>query len=161
MSMIQKSSVNIDERTREKLIVLLNSRVGLFTELQVQTKLAHWNVRGPHFLAYHELFDSVTNHLLEAQDLMAERASTLGGYAGMTLPEVMQNTLLPPWPIEIRQDSKLIRVIGELLSKAADLIREDINRAASIGDADTADLFTEISRQLDKDLWFVEAHYLV
>lgn len=161
MAMVQKSSINIDEGTREKLVALLNNRVGLFTDLYIQTKLAHWNVRGPHFFLYHELFDAIAGHLLEAQDMTAERAATLGGFAGMTIQDVVSENALPIWPMEMRQDSQLIRTIGDRLNMVAALVRGDINQAASLGDADTADLFTELSRQLDKDLWLVESHYLL
>lgn len=153
------TSVNLAENVREELVTLLNRRVGLFTDLYVQTKLAHWNVRGPHFIAYHELFDSIAGHLLEAQDSMAERAAALGGQAGMTVQAVAEESGLGQWPIETRQDSAVIRLVGDRLARAAGQIRADIDTAANLGDADTADLFTEVSRQLDQDLWFVEAHY--
>ena len=140
------------------MITLLNQRVGLFVDLYIQIKLAHWNIRGPHFIAYHELFDSIAGHVLESQDTMAERATTLGGTAGHTVQEIAQTTKLSPWPIAIRQDSQVIAMVADRLGYAANLIRDDIDTAANLGDADTADLFTEVSRQLDKDLWFVEAH---
>ena len=36
--------------------------------------------------------------------------------------------------------------------------RKGIDQANDLGDPDTADLFTEVSRGIDKWLWFVEAH---
>jgi starvation-inducible DNA-binding protein len=36
--------------------------------------------------------------------------------------------------------------------------RKAIGEADELGDLDTADLFTEVSRGIDKWLWFVEAH---
>ncbi len=157
----QKSSINLSESVREQLASVLNQRVGLFTDLYLQTKLAHWNVRGPHFIAYHELFDAIAAHLLTAQDTMAERSAALGGVAGMTVQDIASQTALPAWPIRTREDSQVIRMLGERLAVAANLIREDIDTAEELGDQDTADLFTEVSRQLDQDLWFVEAHYQV
>ncbi len=159
MTTLHHTSVNLPENVREELVRLLNRRVGLFTDLYVQTKLAHWNVRGPHFIAYHELFDSIASHLLVAQDSMAERAAALGGQAGMTVQAVAEESGLGQWPIETRQDSVVIHLVGDRLARAAGQIRRDIDTAANLGDADTADLFTEVSRQLDQDLWFVEAHY--
>ncbi len=159
MTKLYQTSVNLAENVREELVFLLNRRVGLFTDLYVQTKLAHWNVRGPHFIAYHELFDSIADHTLEAQDSMAERAATLGGQAGITIQAAAEQSGLSPWPLDTRQDTAVIRLLGERLHHAADQIRADIDTAANLGDADTADLFTEVSRQLDKDLWLVEAHY--
>ncbi len=158
MSKLNKTAINLDTSAREQLVALLNQRVGLFTDLYVQTKLAHWNVRGPHFIAYHELFDSIAAHLLTAQDSMAERAATLGGSAGMTVQDIAKDTTLAAWPIKTRQDHDVIRILEERLGQAGNYIREDIDTAAKLGDADTADLFTEVSRELDHDLWFVEAH---
>lgn len=159
MANLEQTAVNLPEPTRVRLVERLNERVGLFTDLYVQAKLAHWNVRGPHFLAYHELFDTVAAHVLAAQDKLAERAATLGGEAGLTVQEVADKTALPVWPRSTRADRDVIQLLGARLGEAANRIRGDIDWAAELGDADTADLFTEVSRQLDQDLWFVEAHY--
>ena len=96
MTKLYQTSVNLAENVREELVFLLNRRVGLFTDLYVQTKLDHGNVRGPHFIAYHELFDSIADHILEAQDSMAERAATLGGQAGMTIQAAAEQSGLIP-----------------------------------------------------------------
>lgn len=161
MSTLHATAIDLKESVREDLVSRLNARVGLFTDLYVQIKLAHWNVRGSHFIAYHELFDTIADHVLEAQDTLAERAATLGGTAGLTVQEVSQQAVLPAWPLTTRRDTEVIRLVGERLARTAQLIRQDIDAATALGDADTADLFTEVSRQVDKDLWFVEAHYQV
>jgi starvation-inducible DNA-binding protein len=157
--MLYNSSVDLPLSTRENLVDLLNARVGLLTDLYTQTKLAHWNVRGPHFIAYHELFDGIAGRILDAQDALAERAAQLGGAAGQTIQQVAASTSVEAWPMETRQGSDVIHGLGQRLEHVANLIRADIDRATQLKDADTADLFTEVSRQLDKDLWFVEAHY--
>lgn len=158
MAKLNKTAIKLDESAREQLVALLNQRVGLLTDLYVQTKLAHWNVRGPHFIAYHELFDAIAGHLLTAQDAMAERAATLGGSAGMSVQDIAERSVLAPWPIQSRRDHDVIRLLEERLGHASNYIREDIDTATKLGDADTADLFTEVSRELDHDLWFLEAH---
>lgn len=117
--------------------------------------MAYCNVGGPHFIAYHELFDSIADHLLEDQDLMAERAAMLGAVSGQMVEEVSGSPLLPGWPKAVRADRQVIPLLGERIAQAANLIRADIDTAANLGDADTADLFTEVPRQPDKDLWFV------
>lgn len=159
MSSLQPTVINLPDNVREDLSALLNARVGLFTDLYVQMKLAHWNVRGPHFIAYHQLFDEIAGHVLEAQDSMAERAATLGSAAGMTVQQISRESDLPTWPMGVQEDREVIRLVGERLGHAANLIRHNIDTATHQEDADTADLLTEISRELDHDLWFVEAHY--
>lgn len=158
MEKLQTTQINIDAKVRQSLVTVLNQREGVLTDLYVQTKLAHWNVRGAHFMAYHELFDQIAEHILGAQDTMAERAAQLGGQAGMTLQSIAQETILPVWPIDVRADREVMGLVSERLALVANLIRGDIDRATELGDADTADLLTEVSRQLDKDLWFIEAH---
>ncbi len=158
MTKLNKTAINLDASLREQLVALLNQRVGLLMDLYIQTKLAHWNVRGPHFIAYHELFDAIAGHLLEAQDSIAERAATLGGSAGMTVQDIAQDSPLTTWPMGTRQDHDVIGLLAERLGQVSNYIRQDIDSSTKLGDADTADLFTEVSRELDHDLWFLEAH---
>lgn len=159
MSSLQATAINVPDNIREEVSALLNARVGLFADLYIQVKLAHWNVRGPHFIAYHQLFDDIADHVLEAQDSMAERAATLGATAGMTVQQISRESDLASWPLGVREDREVIRLVGERLGHAANLIRHDIDAVGELADQDSADLLTEVSRQLDKDLWFVEAHY--
>ena len=155
---LEPTRIEIPEPVRESLVDLLNDAVVQLTDLGIQTKLAHWNVRGPHFIAYHELFDEVAGHVVEATDAVAERAVMLGGHAGAPVGQIAQETILPPWPLEQRQDREVIRLLRERVALVANRIRRAIDTAAEASDADTADLFTEVSRQMDKDLWFLEAH---
>lgn len=150
--------IALDPPVREQLVALLNAQVALLTDLWYQTKLAHWNVRGPHFHAYHELFDAVADHVAESLDDVAERAVTLGGVAGTSLRAAAAASGLPEWETAERQDHVVLRRLADRLGTAANQVRQAIDHAARLGDADTADLFTEVSRRLDKDLWFLEAH---
>ena len=72
---------DLPEDTRTAIITTLNLRLADAIALQTQAKQAHWNVKGPHFIGLHELFDRVSGAILETIDLIAERAVQLGGVA--------------------------------------------------------------------------------
>lgn len=150
--------IDMGSEQRTVMVDLLNDAVAHLIDLHNQVKLAHWNVRGPHFIAYHELFDKVADHVTDAADMAAERATTLGGTAGATVHRIAQTTRLPEWPMNERRDSVVIRTLADRVAAVGNQVRKAIDTATEAGDAGTADLFTEISRQMDQDLWFLEAH---
>lgn len=139
------------------MIDLLNHHVTDLTDLFIQTKLAHWNVRGPHFISYHELFDVLAGHLADITDTVAERVTALGGTAGLPVQEIASTTSLPEWRLQTMKDLSVVETLAERWAIVANSAREAIVTSAA-EDPDTSDLFTEVSRQLDKDLWFLEAH---
>jgi starvation-inducible DNA-binding protein len=144
--------------TREKMADLLNANLADAIDLALQAKQAHWNVKGPSFIALHELFDKVRDEVDEWVDLIAERAVILGGVADGTLLTVSQKTRLPAYGVKLGDGRAHVEALSDALAGFGKTIREAIEIAASAGDADTADLFTEVSRGADKMLWFVEAH---
>ena len=144
--------------TRQTLSRLLNDRLADLIDLQLQAKQAHWNVKGPHFIALHELFDSVSEEVTEFIDTVAERIVALGGTAEGTLQVVGQRSSLPPYSTSLTNGRDHVDALSTAMSVAGKSIRATIDQATELGDANTADLFTGISRELDKKLWFVEAH---
>jgi|SRR5688572_10254025 len=149
---------DLPEPVRSKMVELLNARLADSIDLELQSKQAHWNVKGPHFIALHELFDKVHDTVEEHVDLIAERALQLGGSADGTLASVAKRTTLPRYGAEIVAGPDHVRALSGALAAAAKGARAAIETATEIGDAATADLFTEVVRDLDKQLWFVEAH---
>lgn len=149
--------IDLDPHIRSQVAQILNDAAVTLTDLYVQSKLAHWNVRGPHFIAYHELFDQVAEHVQESLDSVAERAVTLGSSGGQPIGQVAQLSPLDPWPMGERHDQHVIRILSDRLGVAANQIRSAIAQTAEL-DPGSSDLFTEVSRQLDQDLWFLEAH---
>jgi starvation-inducible DNA-binding protein len=115
-------------------------------------------VKGPNFIALHELFDSVAEEIIGYVDDVAERITTLGGTADGTLGGVAKATSLKPYPTNISDGVAHVDALSDALTAAGKLVRAAIDESDELGDADTADLFTGISRGLDKKLWFVEAH---
>jgi starvation-inducible DNA-binding protein len=150
--------VDIPAGKREAMIAGLNARLADTADLASQVKQSHWNVKGPEFMQLHLLFDELYGRLLEHVDLIAERATALGGKAMGTARMAAANSELPELPQDISLGMDYVRALVERYGLLATRIRAAIDVAAEHGDADTADVFTEISRALDKDLWFLEAH---
>ena len=144
---------------REKLVDLLNARLADALDLQSQAKQAHWNVKGPQFIALHELFDKVAEGAEEAVDLIAERVVQLGGTALGTVRMAARESALQEYPPDITSGPDHLEALSNALAAFGKSAREAIDASAELGDADTADIFTEISLDADNLLWFVEAHH--
>jgi len=143
---------------REQLVDLLNRQLADTLDLYTQTKYAHWNVKGGDFIQLHELFDELAGHLIAYVDLIAERATSLGGTALGTARMAATATTLPEFPVGIVEGADVVGVVADRFGAYAAGTRSAIDEAEKLGDADTNDLFVEVSRQIDKDLWFLEAH---
>ncbi|GDY10619.1 MAG: DNA starvation/stationary phase protection protein Dps [Planctomycetota bacterium] len=155
---MQATKNDLSELKRIPLAVLLNQALAELIDLQLQAKQAHWNVKGPNFIALHELFDTVSADAAAFADSVAERITALGGQAEGTINVVGRRTTLRAYPVEIVAGRDHVEALSTSMAVVGKSIRSSIDRAVELGDADTADLFTEISRGLDKKLWFVESH---
>ncbi len=149
---------DLSEPVRIKAIELLNERLADGIDLQTQTKQAHWNVKGPNFIGLHELFDQVNEAVTEYVDIIAERAVQLGGVAQGTARTVAQRSSLAEYPAGAADGRSHVEALSSALAAFGKKARAAIDKANEFGDLDTADLFTEVSRGIDKWLWFVEAH---
>ena len=143
---------------RVEVTELLNARLADAIDLGAQSKYAHWNVKGPNFIALHELFDKVAESLEDQVDVLAERITALGGRAHGTIASVARQSTLKPYPEDIAEGLAHVDALSAAFADYAAKIRAAIESADQLGDADTADLFTGISRETDKYLWFLEAH---
>ena len=153
-----KTKNDLPEATRAKAIALLNARLADCIDLQSQTKQAHWNVKGPNFIGLHELFDKINEEVEDYVDDIAERAVQLGGIAEGTVRVVAKQSALKEYPLNVSDGHAHVDALSSALAAFGLLARKAINDANDMGDLDTADLFTEVSRGIDKWLWFVEAH---
>jgi starvation-inducible DNA-binding protein len=149
---------DLPAQTRSKVIELLNMRLADAIDLQTQAKQAHWNVKGPSFIALHELFDKVNEDVEDYVDDIAERAVQLGGVAEGTARMAAKRSSLNEYPANTVDGSSHVEALSSTLAAFGKSARKAISDANELGDLDTADLFTEISRGVDKWLWFVEAH---
>jgi starvation-inducible DNA-binding protein len=152
------TKLDLSEETRTKVAKYLNERLADAIDLGAQTKHAHWNVKGPNFIALHELFDKVAENVEEHVDELAERITTLGGTAYGTLAAAARSTSLKPYPEEITEGLAHVDALAASLADFGKKVRRGIQQTGDWGDADTADLLTGISRDVDKYVWFLEAH---
>ena len=149
---------DLPKKTRAGVVALLDERLLDAIALKLQAKQAHWNVKGPNFIALHELFDKVADVAEQATDLLAERSVQLGGQPVGGAKAVAAASRLTPYPLTAADGLAHVDALSNALAQFGALVREGIDQADQLGDKDTADLFTEISRDADKYLWFVEAH---
>jgi len=144
-------------KTRKSSIELLNQALADLSDLRSQTKQAHWNVKGMSFIALHKLFDEFSATLDEHIDSIAERATALGGIANGTVRMAAEASKLPEFPA-VHEGRAVVEALSERYALAGESVRAAIDASTTAGDADTADLFTGVSTDLDKQLWFLEAH---
>jgi starvation-inducible DNA-binding protein len=153
-----ESRNDLPSNAKAAAIGVLNARLADAIDLALLTKQAHWNIKGPNFIALHEMIDGFRTELDDHVDTMAERVVQLGGTALGTTQAVGKASALAPYPTDIYQSKDHLAALIERYGKAANLVRAAIDQTDEAGDKDTADILTAYSRALDKSLWFLEAH---
>ncbi len=152
------SHVNLPEDARKELVALLNSQLANAIDLYLQLKHAHWNAKGEHFLSRHELFDKLADRVRGQYDVLAERVAQLGGYAEGTARMVAKNSGLLEYEREVVDGNEQVALLADRYAAYAAGLRDAIACSEESEDAATADVFTELLREAEMDLWFLEAH---
>ncbi|MEE3719393.1 DNA starvation/stationary phase protection protein Dps [Tumidithrix elongata RA019] len=150
--------IDIPAETRSQVNTLLNQSLATAIDLKTQIKYAHWNVKGKDFYQLHELFDEIASEVEEFIDLIAERITTLGGQALGTVRIAAKASELPEYPFDAVDGMDHVEALADRFAIYAKSLRQNIGKTDELGDMDTNDLFVEISRAIDKRLWFLEAH---
>jgi starvation-inducible DNA-binding protein len=150
--------IDLPVKLRSKLHKLLNERLADALDLESASKQAHWNVKGANFIALHGLFDQLHQRIEQHVDDIAERITALGGTAHGTVQAVARASSLAAYPLDISDGVAHLAALSERLAEFGKKIRAAIELSDRLGDADTADLFTGVSRDSDKYLWLLEAH---
>ena len=153
-----KTKNDLPQTAGREAVNLLNLSLADILDLGLQAKQAHWNMKGPHFIGLHELFDKVAEELEEFTDVIAERAVELGGTALGTVQILSKMSRLSAYPLDLSSGRGHLTALSKALAQFCATTRANIEKAGEAGDAVTADLFTEVSRGVDKLLWMVEAH---
>jgi starvation-inducible DNA-binding protein len=153
-----RTRIDLPDNAKKVAIELLNARLADSIDLALLTKQAHWNLKGPQFIAVHEMLDGFRTQIDGHVDTIAERVAQLGGTALGTTQEVAKSTSLPPYPTDIYAVKDHLHALIGHYGAVANAVRKSVDEAEGAGDPDTADIFTQVSRDLDKSLWFLEAH---
>src|SRR5213593_3887970 len=141
---------DLHEEARSTVIGLCNERLADAIDLQTQCKFAHWNVKGANFIALHELFDKVNEDVEDYVDLIAERAVQLGGVAEGTARTIAKRSSLAEYNPKGPGGRDHVEALSSALASFGKLARKAVSQSDDLGDADSADIFTEISRGTDK-----------
>jgi starvation-inducible DNA-binding protein len=153
-----KTRNDLEDNAKKVSIDILNARLADAIDLALITKQAHWNLKGPRFIMIHEMLDGFRDQIDAHVDTMAERVAQLGGTALGTSQVVASQTTLKPYPTDIYRIEDHLAALIDHYAAVANAVRRAIDETDEAGDADTADIFTAVSRDLDKSLWFLEAH---
>ncbi len=153
-----QTRIDLPPDARHHLVELLNQQLASTLDLYTQTKQAHWNVKGIDFFQLHQLFDQLASDVFGFIDTIAERAVALGGYAQGTARMAAQASKLTEYPKDAVDGRQHLEALVERFSRYTAENRKALDAAQNEDDQATADLFTEIARAVDKDLWFLEAH---
>ena len=151
-------SITLKSNAKAAVIDVLNARLADAIDLALITKQAHWNLKGPNFIGVHEMLDPMRAAIDTHVDIIAERVAQLDGIALGTSQVVAKSSKLAPYPTDIRKVADHLAALAERYAARANQVREDIDTTDEAGDADTADILTNFSRELDKDLWFIKSH---
>ena len=150
--------IDIDQDKREELVGLLNQQLADAVDLFTQTKQAHWNVKGLDFFQVHELLDDLAKVVRKQSDTIAERATALGGVAMGTARMSADNSTLPEYPTDTFDAPALLNAVAERYAAYAASTRAAIKRSQELDEPTTEDMFTEVSREIDESLYFLESH---
>ena len=157
-SQLHPTRIDLPAKTRLEIIAGLNQTLASTLDLKTQVKQAHWNVKGMDFYQLHQLFDEMASELEDYIDMVAERVTALAGVALGTVRIAAKQSELPEYPADILDGKEHVVALADRYAAYGKTLREEIDITGDMGDADTADLYTEISRAIDKRLWFLEAH---
>lgn len=156
--LLDKTQIDIDASSRRKVCGILQQALADSTDLVCQAKTAHWNVKGPHFIALHKLFDEFYEEMAEHVDTIAERIGSLGGTIMGRVQDSAKSTRIPGYPMEISEDMGHVKALSKAYGKFANEIRADIDKCEDLEDKVTADILNAITAAVDKNIWFMEAH---
>lgn len=155
---LHPTSVDLSQDLRIELITNLSTMLATLSDLYLDLKQAHWNVKGPNFFSLHELFDTIAGEVNEQADATAERITALGGTANGIASEVASRSMLDKYPLDAFNSEDHLQLLIDRIAQAGNFARKQMTVSGDAGDLATADVYTDITRLLDKRLWFLQAH---
>lgn len=152
-----KSPSPLPESARAEIAATLNARLADGLDLHSQIKVAHWNVKGPHFAALHPLFETFAVGLAIHNDAIAERAVTLGGTAHGTVRHVARHSGLADYPQETVRGIEHVGLLADRIESYLTGLRDSRDVVERLRDPDTVELLTVVIAEFEKHAWFLRA----
>lgn len=150
-------NTGLSDKSREKVVGILNALLADEVVLYVKTRNFHWNVEGPSFSEHHKFFESQYEALDEIMDDVAERARALDGRAAGSLAEFLKLARLK----EAKSGLSGEEMIAALLADHEAVVRQlrsDVEAAGAAGDAGTNDFLTGLIESHEKMAWMLRAY---
>jgi starvation-inducible DNA-binding protein len=147
----------LPEDSRVRVAEALDAVLADGLDLHSQIKVAHWNVKGPHFAALHPLYETFAVALAGFNDQVAERAVTLGGRAHGTARHVARASRVPDYPEDAVRDLDTVANLADRIEAYLEGVRKARDVADAKGDQDTVDLLTGVVEEFEKNAWFLRA----
>jgi starvation-inducible DNA-binding protein len=159
LKQVKTTRIDLKPDVRKKVGVILQQALADSSDLAMQAKTAHWNVKGSDFISLHKLFDDLYTEMAEHVDTIAERLAALGGTVYGRVQDAAKSTRLSPYPIDGAADGMgHVKALAEAYSTFGNELRDDIDQCEDLGDKVTGDVLNAITASLDKNIWFLEAH---
>lgn len=155
---LHKTKNDLAEKTRRKMIDLLNQNLADALDLHLQGKQAHWNVKGPSFSALHELFDKVEEKVEEFADDIAERAVALGGVALGTARVAAKHSRTREYPLDISNGREHVEALAGALAAFGSPLAPRLTRRRKQATPARPICSPKFLAAPTSLLWFVEAH---
>lgn len=149
----------LPEEKRQALVIILNQLIADALSLAYAAKQAHWNIKGPDFIARHKLLDEVYNLFSELVDQFAETVISLGGQAYGTVEYAAKETLMPPFPLDINNEQVVLLEVTKRVAAFSSELIECIAKVQPYDLTTQNDLMTAHSN-INKYLYFLESHLL-
>lgn len=154
---LHPTSSRLPAEARAKICAALSASLSDGVDLQTQTKVAHWNTKGPHFASLHPLFDTFVSALATTNDEIAERAVTLGSLVDATARRAGTASRVEEYPADATDALQHARLLVERFTTYLDGLRAARDVAEKNDDQDTVDLLTGHVEEFEKHAWFLHA----
>ena len=154
---MHRSPSPLSPDARAKLAAELNACLADGLDLHGQIKVAHWNVKGPHFSSLHPLFETFAVSLAAFNDMVAERAVTLGAQALGATRHVAKTSRLPEYPQDVTRGLEHVRVLADRFDAYLEGVRASRAVGEELKDTDSVDLLTGVISEFEKNSWFLRA----
>jgi starvation-inducible DNA-binding protein len=155
---LQPARSDLPPEIRLDVMTLLNQTLACTVDLRSQLKQAGWNVQGKDCVPLPALFAPMATELEAYSDLVAERIAVLGEIVRGTARTAARQSQLPEYPRALVAGHAQVLALVERFAHYATVRRSAIALAADVEDAGSAAVYTDISREVDKRLWILEAH---